>query len=371
MEKKEVKLDFTNNKTNYEFASMNDIDLMRIVCFAVEEGTNLNGLTFTREVLAKTYKTFVDKPLVLVPDDNNNPQGHGFDVLSKTFDKNARKYIGHITDAVLSIVDANGLIHTVYDYEILEKEYMGAERILPDGKLRVSVECVVYQKYLQDFSSRIRALHESNELSFSMEASVDVIEQSDGTRLCVDALFTALAVVKEPACIVAKSIALAEKEEADMEFEAKFNEEVAKNEILVAEKEELVKEVGELKELVAELEAIKEELAEIKLELVEKSTVLADKEVVIAELTPFKEKVEMAEKVALAQSRAEKLTKLGVTVEDNMELAEKSKDEFANLLLEAIENYKPEATPSYQGLPVHKTGATTGKDELLEIFKVK
>ena len=54
------------NKT-LEFSSADDADLLNLICYATHEGVNLNGTEFTRQILFECYKSFEDKPLVVVP----------------------------------------------------------------------------------------------------------------------------------------------------------------------------------------------------------------------------------------------------------------------------------------------------------------
>ena len=74
---KEIKLNLLNDD-KFEIGSIDDADLMRVICFGTHEGVNLNKTEFPREVLLNSYKSFIDKPLVLLPNLFGEPTGHGF-----------------------------------------------------------------------------------------------------------------------------------------------------------------------------------------------------------------------------------------------------------------------------------------------------
>ena len=76
---KEIEINLTDAKKNFEFASINDADLLRIKAYAVTEGENLNGTVFPRKILFLAYRTFVDKPVIIVPNRDDLPTGHGYD----------------------------------------------------------------------------------------------------------------------------------------------------------------------------------------------------------------------------------------------------------------------------------------------------
>ena len=112
---KEIEINLTDAKKNFEFASINDADLLRIKAYAATEGENLNGTVFPRKILFLAYRTFVDKPVIIVPNRDDLPTGHGYDFKKETFDINKRKNIGHITDAYPVLVNEYGDAISVYD----------------------------------------------------------------------------------------------------------------------------------------------------------------------------------------------------------------------------------------------------------------
>ena len=315
-------IDLTNVKPDIEMASAYDADLMRIRAFAVTEGRNLNGTIFPRKILYMSYRTFVDKPVVIVPNKDDLPTGHGFDFKKKKFDISKRDNIGHIIDAYPVLVK-DGQTFDVYCEEDLDKH--------PDAELRIVVDMVIYKMYYADISERLESLHNVGSLSFSMESVISAISTEDNGKVATDISFTGLAIVDKPAFVNSKSIELAEKEEENMEFKEMYEAEKAKNETLIAEKTSVETELASAKDEVA---STKEELANVKTEL-------AEAQATIESLKPYKEKVEVAEKEALGKERAEKLAKLGVEV-DATELAELSKEEFVDKLIEAADNFKPE-----------------------------
>ncbi|MEE1071135.1 MAG: hypothetical protein U0L26_01890, partial [Cellulosilyticum sp.] len=343
--KKVMDIDLTTNLKEFEMASYYDADLMRIKAFATTEGKNLNGTIFPRQNLLLAYRSFIDKPVIIVPALDNSPTGHGFDFKNGTFDTNKRKHVGHITHAHPVIVTSEGEVFTIYDVEDAQN--------YPEGELRIVVEIAIYKHYFTDIAQRLEFLHSIGELAFSMEALVSAISTEDGGKVCTDITFTGLAIVDSPAFVNSKSIEVSEKEEEDMELQEKY-------EALVAEKAVVDSELQEVKD---EVTSLKEELAEVKGEL---ANVKAEKESVIAELTPFKEQVEAEQKAALGASRAEKLAKLNVE-KDATELAELTKEEFADMLVEAAENYQPVvASKEVEGIPQEKIGIAKNDGETLK-----
>ena len=344
--KKVMDIDLTTISNKFEMASYYDADLMRIKAFATTEGRNLNGTIFPRQNLLLAYRSFIDKPVIIVPTSDNSPSGHGFNFKDGTFDLNKRKHVGHITDAYPVIVDTEGNIHVIYDYEEAAN--------YPDGELRIVTEMVIYKNYFTDIAERLEFLHNIGELAFSMEALVSAISTDDGGKVCTEIAFTGLAIVDNPAFVNSKSISVSEKEEENMELQEKYDALVAEKAVVDSKLEEVTNEVTSLKE----------ELAEVKGEL---ATVKAEKETAIAELTPFKEKVEADEKAALGVARAEKLAKFKVEKEAT-ELAELTKEEFVDMLVEAAENFTPEVVKNIDGVP-HDNIVVTRKDgETLKSF---
>lgn len=351
-------LDLTKKDTNFEIASAQDNDLMKILCYATHEGENLNGTIFPPKVLINCYRTFIDKPLVIVPTKFNDPTGHGFDFKKQKFDNTKRVQIGHVIDAYPVMVGEDNEPIRIWDAEELGRdEYSGKE-------LRIVTALVVYKHYFADIAERLKLLHNLGDLKFSMEAVVDAIPTEDGGRVCTDIAFTGLAVVDNPAFVRAHSIDVAsQKEDEDMDFEKLYQDEKAKNETLTAEKAVVDNE----------LEQVKTELAEVKEELANSKAEVATKNAEVETLKVYKEKVEAAEKEELGKERAAKLSKFGVKDIDANELAEKTKDEFADMLIEAAEKMEVanvEVATEVIGLPQHNTDVKSNKDKLLEFLNI-
>ena len=351
-----VDIDLTKKEPTFEVASTYDSDIMRILCFATTEGENLNGTIFPPKILMASYKTFIDKPVVIVPDKYDNPTGHGFNFKNQTFDNSKRINIGHVVDAYPVVVKGDD-IYEIWGMEELDREeYQG-------GELRIVTALAIYRHYYSDIAERLKLLHDIGDLKFSMEAVVDAYSTEEGGKVCTDIQFTGLAIVDNPAFVRAHSIEVSSKKEEDeaMEFKEMYEAEKAKNETLIAEKA-VVDE---------ELENTKTELAEVKEELANSKAEVAQVQAEVEALKPYKEKVEMAEKEELGKARVAKLEKFGVKDADAMELAEKSKEEFADMLLEAADKMVVVASAEDEivGLPNHNTGMKSNKDKLLEIFK--
>lgn len=357
MDKEFLGIDLTKKDAQFEIASAQDADLMRILCYATHEGENINGTIFPPKILINCYQTFIDKPVVVVPDKFNNPTGHGFDFKKQVFQNDKRINVGHIISAYPVVVMEDGEVHRVWESSELDSED------LKGGELRIVTELVIYKHYLYDIAERLKLLHEIGNLSFSMEAITDAYSTEDGGRVCTNISFTGLAIVDKPAFVRAKSIEVAgQKEEEAMEFKEMYEAEKAKNETLIAEKAVVD---GELENAKTELASVKEELANSKAEV---ASVKAEVEA----LKPYKEKCEVAEKEALGKERVAKLEKFGAKDLDAMELAEMSKDEFADKLIEAAENLKVEVaedTAGIVGVPTHDTGMKSDFDKLVSIFK--
>lgn len=344
--KKVMDIDLTTISNKIEMASYYDADLMRIKAFATTEGRNLNGTIFPRQNLLLAYRSFIDKPVIIVPTSDNSPSGHGFNFKNGTFDLNKRKHVGHITNAYPVIVNEDGEIFEIYCVEDIAN--------CPDGELRIVTEMVIYKNYFTDIAERLEFLHNIGELAFSMEALVSAISTDDGGKVCTEIAFTGLAIVDNPAFVNSKSISVSEKEEENMELQEMYD-------ALVAEKADVD---SKLEEATNEITSLKEELAEVKGEL---ATVKAEKETAIAELTPFKEKVEADKKAALGNERAEKLAKFKVE-KDATELAELTKEEFVDMLVEAAENFKPEVATTIEAIPQDNIVVTRKDGETLKSF---
>ena len=344
-----INVDLTS-KENIELSSVNSADLMYVRAFATHEGVNANGVRFKRETLLKSYKTFIDKPVIMVADKNNLPTGHGYSYATKTFDESKRKYIGHITNAFPVIVNDEG-VFTMAE-ELDENEF-------PNGELRVCVDFVVYKYYLNEIAERLQFLHDIGDFNFSMESKTFGNTEKDGIRDCEDILFTGLTVVARPAFPHSQSITVAEeKEEHLMDFEKMYNDLKADYDTLVANN--------------AQNEEMANELAEVKTELAEVKGQLAEANSTIESLKPYKEQVEIAEKEALGKERANKLAKFGVQVENTIELAEKTANEFADMLCEAADKMVVVASvePKEElGMINASTSMVSNKDKLIAIFK--
>lgn len=350
-----INIDLTKSNNQFEIASFMDSDLMRIKCFATHEGKNLNGTIFPPKILINAYRTFIDKMVVIVPDVFNNPTGHGFDFKKQEFKNDERIQVGHIVDAYPVVVLADNDMRRVWESDELDSEE------LKDGELRIVTELVIYKHYFYELAERLKFLHEVGNLNFSMEAVVDAIDTDDGGKVCTDIHFTGLCIVDEPAFVRAYSIEVAsQKEDEDMEFKELYEAEKAKNETLIAEKEQVVAELNSAKD---ELASVKEELAN------EKANVVAAQSEVEA-LKPFKEQVEMAEKKALGEQRAKTLEKFGVKEANVEELAEKTKQEFSDMLIEAANVMTIVVSEKQEdegmGIITHKSTMKSDFDKLVE-----
>lgn len=300
-----------HNKT--AVASYDDPDLMHIKAFATHEGINVNGTNFPRGILMSSYRSFIHKPVVIVPDKNNSPTGHAFDFKKGVFDKDKRNFIGHIVYAEPIFVDEK-------DNFYYEEEYAPE-----DAQLRILVEIAIYRNYVKDIASKLEFLHSIDDLFFSMEAIVDGEKNDEGIYQCSFIHFTGLAVVANPAFINSYSLEVAEQEEKMEELQAKYDALIAEKAVVDSEKKQLESKVQELET----------ELAETKTSLAE---AIAEKETAVAELTPLKEKVEEEAKIKLAEERKEKLSKFREVSETDDELSGLTDIEFANVLVEAAMN---------------------------------
>lgn len=339
-----IHIDLLNKEETFEFASINDADLMNIKCFATTEGTNKNKLLYRREVLARCYRTFIDKPVFITADSTNNPTGHGFNFKTKKFDDKRRKAIGHIVSASQVVVDSEDNIHYIDGYSLED---------IPEGEYRIVVDMVVYKKYFTDITTQLEFLHDIGCLSFSMESLVDCNIDEDGVKDCTDITFTGLAIVENPAFENSKSIEVAEEEDEQVNYEELYNAERVKNETLVAEKVALETEVASVKE---EMEAVNQEIASVKEELAGSKVEVTELNSEIENLKPFKEKVEIAEKEELGKARQEKLSKFTQDVVEIAELSEMTNEQFADLLIEKADSYQvAEANDGVEGVIRPKT----------------
>lgn len=338
-----------------ELASVNDEDLMRLKVYSCHEGINENNVEFTRGALIAGYRTFIDKPLVISPDRNGMPRGHGYDFKKKKFIDKERLFIGHIVNAYPCIVGVNG--------DITDVTYIEQENF-PVGELRIICEMVVYKQYVASFAETIANLHFSENLKFSMESYCDQYTTEDGVQHCTSIHFTGLAIVNSPAFKNSFSLEIAEKEEDLMDFEKLYNDEHEKVETLIAEKTTLENEKATL---VSDKETLANELVGEKEKVIEANAALVDANAEIENLKTYKEKVETAEKLVVGKERLEKLSKYGKTEKTEEQLAEVTKEEFVDILSEAVDNYKP-SNKGYKGLPNTETKPKYGKDRLLELL---
>lgn len=322
-------VDLTSKK-NIEIASISDIDLMRIKCYALNEGENENGMVFPRDKILSSYKTLIDKPVIIVPDKYGFPTGHAFDFNTGTFNEDKRKRIGHITNAYPVIVK-DTLITCIDEQKLNDDSYK-----FPDGQLRIIVEMVVYKNYLIKIADVIEYLHNINDLFFSIES---LVIKNDNE--CEKIHFMGLAVVANPAFVEAKSIEIAEKiikkEEKKVDYEKAYNELKEKYDALKKQLESSrsgknPEDEKKEKETAEKLEKASEKIADLTKELAEVKTSCEA-------LKEYKDKFEVAEKKAIGKERAEKLKKLGVE-KDEKELSELTVIEFAELIIKESENFK-------------------------------
>lgn len=376
---KEIKLNLLNND-KFEIGSVDDADLMRVICFGTHEGVNLNKTEFPREVLLNSYKSFIDKPLVLLPDSSGEPTGHGFNFKTHSFDTKNRKFIGHIVDAKPCIVSGDSI-------NIAEDDDEAVDFLDKDGELRIICTAIVYKLYMAEFAETLERLHSEGNLKFSMEGVVDYEVSEDGIKHCTNINFTGLAVVQNPAFENSYSLEVAEddNEGGKMDYEKAYNE-------LKAKYDELLKKYNELKGGKKPQGDPKPQdksgggsgggsgksgCAEVD---IEKYTEMAEKvatlTVKIAELEPYKEKVETAEKNEIAEKRHACLEKMGYTEKSVAELAECTQEEYAELLENAInsKSSKTEAEVSETkdkseiGINFHNASNKTGIDMFNDIL---
>lgn len=340
------------NKT-LEFSSADDADLLNLICYATHEGVNLNGTEFTRQILFECYKSFEDKPLVVVPNMLGEPTGHGFDFVNRKFKNNERKVVGHIVESSLCMVNGEevNFIDGIENPEDLDTLI---------GEMRVICRIVVYKHYMQDVAQMIVRLHNEHNLKFSMEGLMDADMTDDGIKHCTDIQFTGLAIVQNPAFEHSYSLDVAEEENENggkMDYEKAYNELKAKYDALKAKYDALKgnKNTDDEQEdgscgggggsTSTEKKKKKNSTAEVEFS-VDKYEELLDKiatlTTTVAELTPYKEKVETAQKAELGLKRFETLKKLGNEDKNADELAEMSKDEYATLLEDTVASFEKE-----------------------------
>lgn len=316
MTEKITEINLTQEKT-IEFASITNFDQMHIKCFATTEGVNGNNTKFPRDVLLASYKSFIDQPVWIVPDKYGFPTGHGYDLNTAEFNKEVRKNIGHIKNAYPVVVGKDGQIADVSEMKTED---------FPDGELRIITDLVISKFYFSEIAENLKYLHNINDLFFSMEALTK--GHIDGyVKECSEINFTGLAIVSNPAFVNSTSIEIAQRKEEEklVDFEEKYNALVKDYDTVVAENKTLKENSNKAVTLATEL--------------ADKQKELDTANATIAELEPYKEKVETAEKEALGKERAEKLAKVGVTT-DSKELEDKTETEFAEMILAAVDKMK-------------------------------
>ena len=72
--------------------------------------------------------------------------------------------------------------------------------------------------------------------------------------------------------------------------------------------------------------------------------------------------------MAVGQERFDKLSKYCEPTKTVEELAELSKNEFVDILAEAVDNYKPVADNGYRGLPNANISTKSNQERLMEIL---
>lgn len=356
---KTLDIELLDEVNQIEIGSVEDLDLMHITCFATHEGLNLNGTYFNREILLRAYPSFIEKPLVIVTDNNLHPTGHGFDFVKRTFDNDKRKAVGHIVEAYPVLVRGN---------KIENIAYMPHEDIPSDGELRVICKIVVYKHYLYEIASVLEDLHHRGELKFSMEGTMDYNVGEDGVKNCTAIHFTGLAIVKTPAFQNSYSLEVAEKEKGgkELDFEKAYNELKTEHETLVAEKavadSGLDTKATELAEKENRIEALTEEVAELKLK--------------VKELEPYKEQVIAAEQKAVGEKRLKRLEAFEYAEKTAEELGSLTKEEYADVLeqaMDAAEAKKAKSkteTAEIFGIPMFETSVTAESAKALyEVMK--
>ena len=365
------------NKT-IEFSSVDDTDLLIVTCFATHEGVNANGTEFTRQVLADCYKSFVDKPLVLVPNVFGEPTGHGFDFINRKFNTKDRKIVGHIQSSDLCIYNElkGGSVELLGENDNLE------EFINRFGEMRVVCKIVVYKHYLTEVTQMITRLHNEGKLKFSMEGLIDSFTSEDGVKHCTDIQFTGLAIVENPAFKNSYSLDVAEEEEKGekMDYEKMYNELKAKYDALVKEKSGSTKKEEKPEGGTSEDKKKKTGCAAVDVEKYESLVnKVADLTNEVASLKPYKEAAEKAEALKVGKKRLDTLTKFGYKEKSAEELAEINYEEYASLLEKTVEastkvtGKTAETKPKVQGVLHHNTTSKSDfeslKDILAEIVK--
>lgn len=314
---------------DYEFSGKTADDLMYVRGFATHEGINANGTKFRREILQKTYKSLLNKPLRILADMYNKPTGHGFNRKTNRFSKEVIN-IGHIIKVTPVIVG---------DDEQILAEVTSINSDLPQGNYRLMFDAVLYKEYYNEIAEVLINLHNSGELKFSIEANVSYELSEDGVKDCNDIRFVGLSIVRNPAFEKAFSILVAEEERKELdnlEFEQMYNEMKEKYDVVVAEKDTLIGEKAVLENTNKELS---EKNQSLEADVIAKNTEIADFAVEMAELKTYKEKFEASEKEKLGNERLAKIKELGETELTATDLAEMNELDFSNTQVEMAKKF--------------------------------
>lgn len=392
-DKNKILLDMTKDVEKIELGSVCDDDLMFIKCFATTEGKNLNGTYFSRRLLARSYQTFLDKPLVIVPSYLGEPTGHGYDFINKRFKNDERKVVGHIVNVDLCVVSDSEEIRILNDDDIYSDRYLSF-----DGELRVLCTVVVYQHYLTEVADVIRNLHDQHRLNFSMEGLMDATEGNDGVKYADDITFTGLAIVKNPAFVNSYSLEVAEildnkggvvmAESNKNQNQNQNNQNNQDNSGATVTKEKYGALLQKYNDLLEKYNALKEQKSggssnsgsdsksqdtKASVDMANKYTEaleeIAELKSQIKELTPFKERIETAEKLQVGKDRLERLSKLSKVDVTAEQLAEMSEAEYIEMLEKAVDAKKPttETAEEIDGVIFdHSTSGKSDKSILLD-----
>ena len=391
-DKNKILLDMTKGVEKIELGSVCEDDLMFIRCFATTEGKNLNGTYFSRRLLANSYSTFLDKPLVIVPSYLGEPTGHGYDFINKRFKNDERKVVGHIVDVDLCVVSDSEEIRILNDDDIYSDRYLSF-----DGELRVLCTVVVYQHYLTEVADVIRNLHDQHRLNFSMEGLMDATEGDDGVKYADDITFTGLAIVKNPAFVNSYSLEVAEildneggvvMAESNKNQNQNQNQNNKDNSGATVTKEKYGALLQKYNDLLEKYNALKEQKSggssnsgsdsksqdtKASVDMANKYTEaleeIAELKSQIKELTPFKERIETAEKLQVGKDRLERLSKLSKVDVTAEQLAEMSEAEYIEMLEKAVDAKKPatETAEEIDGVIFdHSAGGKSNKSILLD-----
>ncbi|WP_336786945.1 hypothetical protein [Paenibacillus sp. MMO-177] len=316
----------TSKPEGLEIAGYDDQDIMLIKAVAITEGVNANDALFERADLERAKRTLVGKPLK-IRYVNDNPTGHGYNPKTNTFDEIV-KAIGVIYDVDAQIVQPDGT--TSY--------YWSSENEQQEGTYQLVVYMGVWQKYYPEIANRLRQLHATGDLKFSIEAERDYEITPEGYRRCFNITFNGLAVVKNPAFDNARSLVVAELLEGGkdkMDFEKLYNDLKAEHASLVAQNALDVQAKTTAESALAETNG---RVAELSEQLLVKEGELKE---ATAELATFRSEKEIAEKARVGAERHEKLSKYGEVSKTADELAEMTKESFVDLMAEMVEGYQP------------------------------